>query len=37
MNAIGNSREEVEALYRRALDILARETGGSGEGREPRF
>jgi hypothetical protein len=37
MNAIGNSREEVEALYQRTLDILARETGGSGEGREPRF
>ncbi len=37
MTAIGNSREEVEALYRRTLDILARETGGSGEGREPRF
>ncbi len=37
MNAIGNSREEVEALYERALDILARETGGGGEGHEPRF
>jgi hypothetical protein len=37
MTAIGNSREEVEALYRRTLEILARETGGSGEGREPRF
>jgi len=37
MNAIGNSREEVEALYQRTLDILARETGGSGEGHEPRF
>ncbi len=37
MTAIGNSREEVEALYLRALDILERETGGSGEGREPRF
>ena len=37
MTAIGNSREEVEALYLRALEILARETGGGGEGREPRF
>ncbi|HQR45486.1 MAG TPA: peptide ligase PGM1-related protein [Thermoanaerobaculia bacterium] len=37
MTAIGNSREEVESLYRRTLEILARETGGSGEGREPRF
>ena len=37
MTAIGNSREEVEALYQRTLEILARETGGGGEGREPRF